>query len=74
MQSKDYFCVVWSVEDVQFIVEHRLNKKISRHSSRKILKYLEKNYDADIGITWNGIVDAVEALQHIYKIQLTSLT
>jgi len=50
--------IVWSVEDVQKMAEE-MKVKVSVSQAKKILLLMKGQHDANVGITWAVVEDAI---------------
>ena len=53
---KDYITIIWSIEDVKQV------SPMTDSQARNVLSYIEQNHDANRGITWQTIEDAIEVM------------
>ncbi len=52
--------VVWTTEDVVSHAEEGMGKSITVEQAREVLRFLESEHDAEFGINWYSITNAIE--------------
>ena len=52
--------VVWTTEDVMSHAELGMEKPITVEQAREVLRFLEDKHDAEYGINWYSIENAIE--------------
>jgi len=52
--------VVWTTEDVMSHAELGMDKPVTVEQAREVLRLLEDNHDAEHGINWYAIQNAIE--------------
>ena len=55
-QDPDSCDVVWTIEDVM----DRSDEDLTKEQAREVLRVLESNHDAEFGINWYAIDNAIE--------------
>ncbi len=55
--------IIWHINDVQSQATSTFNSTLSDEDASTVFKYLEDNYDASHGITWETIDDAIRELK-----------
>lgn len=53
-----HMSVIWSIYDIQHV-----DDSLSDEECIKVLHYLRDNHDAEIGINWDVIRDAIEVIK-----------
>jgi len=59
----DSISIVWHVEDVLYkdVELYPEGRRLSPRQCREILQSIKHNHDANYGVTWETIEDAIEA-------------
>lgn len=52
--------VVWTTQDVMDHAESGMDKSITVEQAREVLRFLESEHDAEFGINWYAITNAIE--------------
>lgn len=56
LEDEDRIFISWCVDDILMRSEElEVKPKVSKKKAREILKEMEKNHDATLGITWDTI-------------------
>jgi hypothetical protein len=55
-QDPDVCNVLWTIEDVM----HQSDKELTVDQAREVLRFLESEHDAEFGINWYAIDNAIE--------------
>jgi hypothetical protein len=60
-QRSDSIAIEWSVEDIDMVIEWRDLEvgKLSKNDKREILRNFMRNYDCEVGLTWDGLESEV---------------
>ncbi len=58
--SNNSIAIIWSVEDVQQVVEdYELKVRLTHDECMEVLTYMERKADCNYGVCWENIYDAI---------------
>lgn len=57
------FSLNWSIEDVHEVASSKFHKSLSDEDAFEVLKFVEAEHNADIGINWDTLYCAIEILR-----------
>lgn len=63
--GKGSIAIIWCIEDVDSVIadkRYRFEPRLSRNEKMKVLEYIENHHDANIGVNWDVIEDALMRL------------
>ena len=50
----------WNIKDIRSCAKDNKKGEVSKKDAREILRTVEHNFNANEGINWNSILDAIE--------------
>jgi hypothetical protein len=53
---------VWSYDDIQNVQDSRNEEPLSNEQCKKVLELLAYAFDANEGITWDGVENAIDTI------------